>query len=175
MTPIAHAAVGLIGWKYFAGRENPRALVFFTIAACAVDLDFLLYFLFGRPEVFIHQLYTHNVFVSLAVAAAFFPWLKSSQARWGLVLVALSHLVMDLFVIDTVPPSGFRPFFPVYNRFFGYGFFPYLVRDGLGAIFSLRNFVALACEVGAFVVPALIICRKEVRSLWRALWRKSEA
>ena len=175
MTPVAHAAVGLIGWKYFAGRENPRALVFYAIAACAVDLDFLLYFLFGRPEVFIHQLYTHNVFVSLAVAAAFFPWLKSSKARWGLVLVALSHLVMDLFVIDTVPPSGFRPFFPVYNRFFGYGFFPYLVRDGLGAIFSFRNFVALACEVAVFVLPAVLICRKELAAWRQTILRKPAA
>ncbi len=162
MTPIAHAAVGLVGWKYFSRRENRRALVIFVFVACAVDLDFLLYYLLGKPEVFVHQLYSHTIFVSLAVALVFFPFLRSAKERRGLVLVSLSHLFMDLFVIDTVAPIGFRPFYPVFNKFFSYGFFPYVVRDSWAEIFSLRNVFAVGLEVAVFVIPAVLLCRKEL-------------
>lgn len=173
MTPIAHAAVGLIGWKYFAGRENLKALLIYIFVACAVDLDFLLFYLFGKPEVFVHQLYSHTVFVSLAAAAIFFPWLKTAKERWSLVLVGFSHLFLDLFVIDTVPPIGFRPFYPVYDQFFSYGFFPYVIRDSLAEVFSIRNLVAVGCEVAVFVIPAILLCRKELVGIGRALTGRS--
>jgi len=167
MTPIAHAAVGLVGWKFFSRRENLKALVFFVVAACAVDLDFLLYYMFGRPQVFIHQLYSHNIFVSLAVALIFFPLLKTARERGGLVLISLSHLFMDLFVIDNVPPIGFRPFFPVYDKFYNYGFFPFVQRGSARDLFSMHNLVAVACEIAVFVIPALFLCRKELALLLR--------
>jgi len=167
MTPLAHAAVGLVGWKYFARRKDTKALVFFVVAACAVDLDFLLYYLFGRPQVFIHQLYSHNIFISLLAALIFFPFLKTARARWGLVFISMTHLFMDLFVIDNVLPIGFRVFFPVYNKFYSYGFFPFVQRGSARDLFSLHNLVAVACEVAVFVIPALILCRKELALLRR--------
>jgi membrane-bound metal-dependent hydrolase YbcI (DUF457 family) len=171
MTPISHAAVGLVGWKYFSRPKNGRALVFFIIVSCALDLDFLFYYLFGRPRIFVHQLYSHTIIVALAVALVFFPFFKTAKERWGLIIVGQSHLVMDLFVIDPVPPIGIRPFYPVSGVFFNYGFFPYVDRGGWAAIFSLRNALALGLEVALFVVPALIICRKELVGLRRALRR----
>ena len=174
MTPIAHAAVGLIGWKYFTGKENLKALLIYIFVACAVDLDFLLFYLFGKPEVFVHQLYSHTIFVSLAAAAIFFPCLKTAKERWGLALVGFSHLFLDLFVIDIVPPVGFRPFYPVYNQFFSYGFFPYVVRDSWAEIFSIRNLIAVGCEVAVFVVPAVLLCRKELIFLGRRLAGRSK-
>lgn len=128
-------------------------------------MDFLLYYLFGRPQVFIHQLYSHNIFVSLAVALVFFPFLKSARERGGLVLISLSHLFMDLFVIDNVPPVGFRLFFPVYNKFYNYGFFPFVQRGSARDLFSVHNLIAVTCEVVIFVVPALVLCRKELSLL----------
>jgi len=175
MTPIAHAAVGLIAWKYFAGRENLKALLIYIFVACAVDLDFLLFYIFGKPEIFVHQLYSHTVFVSLAAAAIFFPWMKTAKERWGLTLAALSHLILDLFLIDLGPPTGFRLFYPVYNKFFSYGFFPYMIRGSLAEIFSIRNLVAMGCEVLVFVVPAVILCRKELVLIGRKLTGRSKA
>jgi len=175
MTPIVHATVGLVGWKYFSRREDLRALVFFVVTACAVDADFLFYYLFGRPQVFIHQLYSHNVFVSLAVALVFFPFLKTAGERGGLVLISLSHLFLDLFVIDNVPPIGFRPFFPVYNKFYNYGFFPFVQRGNARALFSVHNLVAVACEVAVFVIPAVLICRKELTFILRRIGRRQAA
>lgn len=167
MTPIAHAAVGLVGWKCFSRRKDLKALVFFIVTACAVDLDFLFYYVFGRPQVFIHQLYSHNIFISLAVAMVFFPFLRTARERGGLALISLSHLLMDVFVIDTVPPIGFRPFFPVYNKFYSYGFFPFVQRGSARDLFSVHNLVAVACEVAVFVIPALFLCRQELALLLR--------
>jgi len=167
MTPIAHAAVGLVGWKYFARRLDLKTLLIFVVAACAVDLDFLLYYVFGRPQVFVHQLYSHNIFISLLVALIFFPFLSAARERWGLALISLSHLFMDVFVIDNVPPIGFRVFFPVYNKFYSYGFFPFVQRGSARDLFSLQNLVAVACEVVVFVIPALVLCRKELALLRR--------
>lgn len=175
MTPFSHVAIGLIGWKYSSRRENRRALVFFIFVSCAVDLDFLLYYLLGKPEIFAHQLYTHNVFVSLAVAFVFFPFLNTARERRGLALVAVSHLVMDVFVIDTIAPIGIRPFYPVSNAFFSYGFFPYVVRGGWAEVFSLRNVFALSLEVAVFIVPAVVLCRKELVFLGRGAARESRA
>lgn len=174
MTPIAHAAVGLIGWKYFARRKNLKALLIFIFVACALDLDFLLFYLFGKPEVFVHQLYSHTVFISTAAAVVFFPLLKTARERWGLVLVGFSHLFLDLFVIDIVPPTGFRLFYPVYNKFFSYGFFPYALRDSWAEIFSIRNLVVVECEILVFVVPAVILCRKELVLIGRKLTGRSK-
>jgi hypothetical protein len=167
MTPIAHAAVGLVGWKFFSRRKDLKTLVFFVVAACALDADFLLYYLFGRPQVFVHQLYSHNICVSLAVALVFLPFLKTARERGGLVFISLTHLFMDLFVIDNVAPVGFRLFFPVYNKFYNYGFFPFVQRGSARELFSVHNLVAVACEVAVFVVPALVLCRKELALLRR--------
>jgi membrane-bound metal-dependent hydrolase YbcI (DUF457 family) len=172
MTPIAHAAVGLVGWKYFSHRRELRSLVIFVVVACAVDLDFLVYYLFGRPQLFVHQLYTHNIFVSLAVALVFFPFLRSAKERGALALIGLSHIFMDVFVIDTVPPEGIRLFFPVYGKFYNYGFFPYVLRGNVREIFSAQNFFAVTCEVVFFVIPAVWICRGELADVIRGIRRR---
>jgi membrane-bound metal-dependent hydrolase YbcI (DUF457 family) len=171
MTPITHAAVGMVGWKYFSRRQSAGTLAAFIFVAGAVDLDILFYALLGRPDVFFHQLYSHNILVSLAVAAVFFPWLKGVRQRVGLALVGLSHLALDLIVIDTVAPTGIRPFFPFFNRFYYLGFFPYVIRGGWRETFSLTNLITVLLETAVFVVPALILCRRELVRLWRTKGR----
>ncbi len=165
MTPIAHAAVGLLGWKYSGQPRGRRALWIFIFLACAVDLDFFLYYVFGRPVIFSHQLYSHNIFITLAVTLPFFLFINGAGARLGLVITSMSHLFLDVFVIDTVPPIGFRPFFPLFNKFLAYGFFPYVVRDTWADVFSLRNVFAVGCEILCFVIPAAILCRRELVDL----------
>lgn len=162
MTPVAHAAVGLAGWKLFSRERDRRALGIFIFVACAVDLDFVLYYAFGRPPVFVHQLYSHNVIVTALIAFAFFPLLKTARERWGLLLTGLSHLVMDVFVIDTLPPIGFRPFFPISNKFYNFGFFPYVGKESWRSVFSVHNALVVGLEALVFAVPALIYCRKEL-------------
>jgi len=168
MTPLPHVAVGLVAWKYFSRRENVKALVAYLIVACLPDLDFVLYNLFGRPAILRHQLYSHNIFFALISAVAFFPLLKSAKERWGLTAVALFHLFLDVFVIDDVPPIGFRPFWPVSRLLVSFGFFPYVRRGTLAQVLSLSNLAAFGLEVLLFVVPAILICRRELAFIWKS-------
>jgi membrane-bound metal-dependent hydrolase YbcI (DUF457 family) len=168
MTPLSHAAVGLVGWKFLSRRDDLRALAAFLLVSCLPDLDFVLYYILGRPRIFSHQLYSHNILVALASAFLFFPVLKSSRQRWGLVLVGLSHLVMDIFVVDEVPPVGFRPFWPVSGLLVNFGFFPYVRRGTWEQVLTLRNLTALGLELLVFVIPAIFLCRRELAFLWRS-------
>jgi len=168
MTPLPHAAVGLVAWKYFSRREDLKALAAFLLVSCLPDLDFVLYNLFGRPRIFSHQLYSHNILFVVITALAFFPLLKSAKERRGLVLIALSHLVMDVFVVDDVPPIGFRPFWPVSRLLVSFGFFPYVRRGTLEQVLGRENFVAFGLELAIFVLPAFLLCRRELVFLWRS-------
>jgi membrane-bound metal-dependent hydrolase YbcI (DUF457 family) len=168
MTPLTHAAVGLVAWKYFSRRENLKALAAFLLVSCLPDLDFVLYYLLGRPRIFTHQLYSHNILFAIMSAIVFFPLLKSARERRGLVLIALSHLVMDVFVVDDVPPIGFRPFWPVSRLLVSFGFFPYVRRGSLEQVLTLNNFFAFGLELTIFVLPAFLLCRRELAFLWRS-------
>jgi len=165
MTPLSHAAVGLVGWKYADRRRDLKALIVFVVVSCLPDTDFVLYPLLGKPAWLLHQRYTHNVAVALVSALFFFPFLKAARAKIGLVLVALSHLVMDLIVIDTLPPIGFRPFLPFSGALLNFGVFPYVKRGTLAEVLSVPNLIAIGLELVLFVLPALALCRRELKSV----------
>jgi hypothetical protein len=165
MTPLSHAAVGLVGWKYADRRHDLKALIIFAVVSCLPDADFVLYPLLGKPAWLLHQRYTHNIAVALVSAFIFFPFLKAARARIGLVLVAVSHLVMDLVVVDTLPPIGFRPLLPFSGALLNFGVFPYVKRGTLAEVLSVPNLIAIGLELVLFVLPALILCRKELRGV----------
>ncbi|MCJ7589690.1 MAG: metal-dependent hydrolase [Candidatus Aminicenantes bacterium] len=165
MTPFPHAAVGLIGWKYADHSHGLKALLIFVFVSCLPDADFVLYPLLGKPDWLLHQRYTHNVSVALLSALIFFPFLRMARARIGLVLVALSHLVMDVFVVDTLAPIGFRPFLPFSDAPLNFGVFPFVKRGTVAQVLSAPNLIAFGLELGLFVLPALILCRKEIAAL----------
>ncbi len=167
MTPLPHAAVGMVAWKIASRREDARALFIFMLVSCLPDLDFFLYHLFGKPDILKHQLYSHNIFFALLSAFVFFPLLKTKRERTALALAALSHLLMDVFVIDDVAPIGFRPFWPLSDCFASFGFFPYVRRGTLVEVLSLKNAFAFGLEIVMFVVPAVVYCRREIRDLWK--------
>ncbi len=166
MTPLPHAAVGLVGWKYADRRHDFKTLLIFIFVSCLPDADFVLYPLLGKPDWLLHQRFTHNIAVALLSALLFFPFLKMTRARIGLTLVALSHLVMDVFVVDTLPPIGFRPLLPFSDALLNRGIFPYVKRGTVAEVLSTQNLVAFGLELALFVLPALILCRKDVVSLW---------
>ncbi|MBN2198786.1 MAG: metal-dependent hydrolase [Candidatus Aminicenantes bacterium] len=175
MTPLAHAAVGMTAWKLSSRRGEAKALFIFMLVSCLPDIDLLFYHLFGRPEVFKHQLYSHNIFFALLSAAVFFPLLKTKREKAALTLVALSHLVMDVFVVDDVAPVGFRPFWPLSNLLLSFGFFPYVRRGTPAQVLTVENLFALGLETALFAVPALIFCRRELGYLWKTRVLKKDA
>ncbi len=173
MTPFSHAAIGLLGWKYSAARRDVRSLAAFAFIACAVDVDFILYYSLGRPEVFRHQLFSHNIFVIAVLCLPFFVYLKTARERWGLLLTGASHLFMDIFVIDTLAPIGVRPFFPVWNQYFNVSLFPYVAKETWPRLLSWHNIGVLALEVLMFIVPAVLLSRKELGRLLSSKGREA--
>ncbi|MBN2206607.1 MAG: metal-dependent hydrolase [Candidatus Aminicenantes bacterium] len=165
MTPLPHAAAGLIGWKLAARGKGGKTLAVFVFVACLPDIDFVLYPLLGRPDWLVHQRYTHNIVLSVLSALAFFPLLKEARLRVGLVLTALSHLVLDVIVVDNLAPIGFRPFLPFSDAYLNWGLFPFVRRGTIAEVLSVQNLVAFGLEIVLFVLPALWLCRKELAAL----------
>jgi len=165
MTPLPHAAAGLIGWRLADRRHGLKTLLVFVFVSCLPDADFVLYPLLGNPDWLIHQRYTHNIVLSLLSALAFFPLLRAARLRLGLVLTALSHLVLDVIVVDTLAPIGFRPFLPFSDGLLNWGVFPFVRRGTLAEVLSVPNLVAFGLEIALFVLPALWLSRKELAGL----------
>jgi len=164
MSPIAHSGLGLLGWQLFDRKKTVSTLGLYLIVANGADIDFLLHMIFRGHALFLHQYYTHNLLFVLVFTLLFVFLLEDAGSRWGLVLTGVSHLAVDLIVIDTLPPIGIRLFFPLSKTFFNLPWFPYLQRGTLKAMASPRNLEVLALEFGLFVLPVLIIFHK---LLWR--------
>ena len=105
----------------------------------------------------------------------FFLFFKQKRERITLFLVSLSHLLLDLIIIDPVDPIGFRLFFPFWDQLFNFGFFPNLLRGSIPEIFSWHNVVTISIETAVFVVPILFFYQKELRSHFRnkEFWKVS--
>jgi hypothetical protein len=172
MSPIAHSGLALLGWELGARRKNAFSLAVFMAAANLPDLDFLLRLIFGRGRLTLHQYYTHNALFILIASGLLSLLLPAGRDRWALLLVALSHLVLDVVVVDTLRPVGIRAFYPFSDALFNFGFFPFLQRGSLRAMASVRNLEVLALEAAVFVLPVAVVFRKAlVRQLAaRGFW-----
>jgi hypothetical protein len=172
MSPIAHSGIALLGWELASRRKNVFSLALFLAAANLPDVDFLLRIVLGRGRMPLHQYYTHNLAFVLLGAGLMSLLLPAGRDRWGLVLVALSHLVLDVIVIDTVRPVGIRAFYPFSTALYNFGFFPFLQRGSLKAMASWRNLEVMALEAGLFVLPVLVVFGKALarRIRARAFW-----
>jgi membrane-bound metal-dependent hydrolase YbcI (DUF457 family) len=168
MSPVAHTGLGLLGWELVPTPKNWRTAALFILVSNLADVDFLFSLAFGRRPLFIHQYYTHNLFFVLATSWLLAFALPKGRGRAGLVLVGLSHLAADIIVIDSVRPVGIRLFYPLSDKLFNLGLFPYLQRWPFGAVFSAKNMAVLALEAAVFVVPVLFIFRRRFRRYVRA-------
>ncbi len=173
VSPIAHSGLGLLGWQIFDRKKTAGTMALFVAAANLADIDFLFALLFGPRPLFIHQSYTHNLIFILAGSVLLALLLGDGRSRLGLVLTGLSHLAVDIFVVDTVNPIGFRLFYPFSDRLFNVGLFPFLERGPWNVLISARNLGVLALEFGLFVLPVLVLLwklsRRRIQSA--AFWR----
>jgi hypothetical protein len=172
MSPIAHSGVALLGWELFSTRKTAKSFLIFFLIANIPDVDFFLFLVFGRSRLSLHQYVTHNLVFVLVVAGLFSLLLPAARDRWGLILVGLSHLVLDLIVIDPAIPIGIRLFFPFSKKVFNLGFFPHLERGGFSNWFSGKNLLIMGLEAAVFVAPVLVLFGRDlVRTVKsRAFW-----
>ena len=132
-SPIAHALAGMAMQQarrgYFFTQRWHDAL-FFMFLANLPDADFIPGLISGRPNLYHHGAF-HSLGAALGVAVlgAVFFYLKKSHAAarshdrfWGpavmIFLLFSSHLLLDLFALDLVPPFGLPLFWPFSGRYF---------------------------------------------------------
>jgi hypothetical protein len=161
MTPIAHSAIGLLGWQKSASEKNVKTLFCFILLSNIPDIDFLLLIFYGKGQMKLHQAYTHNIFFIAFVTLLFFFVFKNSKERLVIFLVSLSHLILDVIIIDRVSPVGLRIFFPASNKLFNFGFFPNFMRGNFRELFSWHNLATISLEIALFVFPVLLISGKK--------------
>jgi hypothetical protein len=158
VTPIVHSAIGLLGWQKSGSEKNIKTLFLFILVSNLPDIDFLFLLLMGSRDSQLHQSYTHNIFFIGLVTLFLFGVFKTGRERVSLFLVAVSHLVLDLIIIDPVAPVGFRMFFPLWDELFNFGIFPNFLRGNLSDIFSWHNVKTVTMEVVFFVLPIFYLC-----------------
>jgi len=172
MSPIAHSGIALLGWELSATRKNYRTLALFLLVANFADIDFVFCLFLGRGRLSVHQYFTHNIFFVVASSALFSLLLPAWKDRWGLALVGLSHLALDIVVIDPIHPIGIRLFYPLSKRVLNFGIFPYLTRGSLARMLTVRNALVLVLESLVFLFPLFILWGKRFSGYFRrrAFW-----
>jgi membrane-bound metal-dependent hydrolase YbcI (DUF457 family) len=160
MSPVGHTAVGLLGWQWFSEKKNLKTLAFFIIIANLPDIDFTLFLFLGKKGLEMHQYFTHNVFFVGLTALLLWPWLKKKRERFGIVIAAFSHLLLDFLTIDAKAPFGFRLFYPFSDQLFNFGILPNLWKENLSDVFSLHNVRVICFEIAFFLVPVLLVYKK---------------
>lgn len=173
MSPVAHAGIGLLGWQIFDRKKTLPTLLAFVTAANFADVDFLFYKLIGPQPLFIHQYYTHNLAFALLIGLLLALLLPRGASRWGVILTSLSHLALDIIVVDTMKPIGMRLLFPFSDAYYNLGFFPFLRRGSWKVMTSPHNLQVLGLELLCFVLPVLLIYRRPLlrRFSSAAFWR----
>lgn len=168
-TPVAHTLAGACA-AILVGRLQPAARALPVVAAVLVaanlpDLDYLSV-LRGRAAMErFHQGPLHSVGFIMAAAAPLallvHRRLGLSQAWLLLAGAALTHLLLDLLVVDRKPPVGFAIFWPwSARRFHGvFEIFPGIDRSD---VFSVTNLRELIVEL-ALGLPALLAVRRRRR------------
>jgi membrane-bound metal-dependent hydrolase YbcI (DUF457 family) len=160
MSPIAHTALGLFGWQLYAEKKNLRTLLLFTVIASLPDIDFALFLFMGKEGLSLHQVYTHNVTFVFLTALLLWPLLDSKRERLGFLLVAFSHLFLDVLTIDEGAPQGFRFFYPMSEKLYNLSILPNLRKGNLAEVFSLHNLTTVCFEIIVFVLPLMLLYRK---------------
>lgn len=163
MTPVVHTSAGILGW-HLSEKIKLRYLFLFILVSNLPDTDFIPLLIFGKAAP-AHQLYTHNIFFSIAGALIFFPLIKETRARVALMLTSISHLIFDLCVIDSWGDVGFRLFWPVTEKLYNFGFFFCLKRGTMSDVFSLHNLITVSAETVLITLPILIISRNSMKTL----------
>ena len=172
-TPVAHTLAGAC-IAALAARRLPAARALPVTAALIVaanlpDLDYLA--LAGGREAMerFHQGAFHSIGF---VATATLPLALLLRRRLGISLAwlllaaaGLSHLLLDLVVVDLKPPVGFAIFWPLSAERFhsSITIFPGIDRTN---VFSLRNLHELFAELAWSFLSLPLLLRWLPRRSW---------
>ena len=149
MTPVGHTIVGIWLGDIIEKKLTLTCLVFYSIIASLPDFDLVVGFmLYGKKGIKIHQLYTHNLlFVFIIVTITYILSRGDKRITIFVLLALLSHLFLDLLVIDKKPPIGIAPFYPFSSTSYNFPIFSGVEKSSLKALFSIHNLKAVFIEI----------------------------
>ena len=150
-SPILHALAGA-GITFAAtGRrslppgkalaEDAPHMVAGAVLACLPDVDYVPGLLAGDLNRF-HQLGTHSLVFCAMAALLFILILHRSRFTFRLILLLLlSHLLLDALTLDLREPVGFPLWWPFSPRpvHAPFPLFPRWIKDSPGAMLTWRN------------------------------------
>lgn len=156
-SPILHGLVGM-GMAYAAAarhphetpppllRQLPRLLIGGALA-CLPDVDYLPGILTGNLNAY-HQQFTHSLLFCIAAAILLSPALKRWFSMPVILLLILSHLMIDFFTADHSLPYGIPLFWGFRTDFFHspWAPLPAWAKDQMGDLFTLHNIRPAAIE-----------------------------
>ncbi len=120
------------------------------------DIDLVL----GKIELlrglgFYHQGITHTFAAALLVGFLLWAVLRDRRfALQGFAVYSL-HILADLFMVDTNPPIGFAPFYPLSSELFTFGIIPGAEKGSFSVLASQLNFHIITLET--FIFASLYI------------------
>jgi len=149
-TPIGHSLTTL-GVTELSGMNKIKGVVFLLIVGVFPDIDLLLDKISYLKNIgFYHQGITHTFLA--AVIFSLFVFLFSRDMKLSLLsLVVYSlHVFLDLFMIDTHPPIGFRPFWPFYTALINIPVLPGVDKSSLHSILTFKTVRTICWETSFF-------------------------
>jgi membrane-bound metal-dependent hydrolase YbcI (DUF457 family) len=164
---FAHTAAGYLAYEAVrpASAHRPGLLAAAVLLANGPDLDFVPGILLGHPGAF-HRGITHTVLAVVVVAAAVALGARlagrrgwRAAAAWAGAVYA-SHLVLDFFTVDAVPPYGARFLWPFSDAYYlsPHTVLPEIVIDGRSvgglaqSLITPRTYPVWGQEVALLVV-----------------------
>jgi inner membrane protein len=182
-TPIAHGLAGVA--LYHARPDRRRQLVLLAVlvfAALAPDLDFIPGMVRGNADLY-HHGPSHSLPVGLAlgvVVGLLVGWRRgrATGRQVGLAVAAgyASHVVLDMFCVDTRPPFGVPLVWPFWDGYLAspVELFLDIHRDRdtaafFGSLFQRHNLLAAAWEAvlmsGVIVIIHWYVRRRRVAAV----------
>lgn len=101
MTPIGHASISIILWKFL----NKLPLIPFIVGGILPDIDFIFVFFTWFNS--IHRVYTHNILFVLITGLLCFLWKNDNFKNIFIAIIigGFAHLFIDS-ILDSNPSNG---------------------------------------------------------------------
>lgn len=166
MLPVGHSLMGLLIYGIFNQKKEWRhdigIILIYVFLVNLPDGDFIpVVFGFDSYNVF-HRGITHTLLFSLIVAVIFSAGLRLKNntpfmASFPIFFLLLySHVVIDIFGIDTSPPKGVMAFYPLTDQYFTYPLLPQVPHGNLQELLSIVNLKTAIYESSLFL-PFLFV------------------
>ena len=165
--PTGHSALGICLYFVFNRKEvnyikKWKEIGFFIFSASVPDMDYISYFVLRTKESYLyHHGITHTlgfaILYGVIVAALYKRFFREKFIKSFIIFFTLvySHVLLDFFSTDDVPPIGIMLFYPFSSTYLisPFAIFGNFLDKGIsiplgGEMLSLKQLMYLLLEVG---------------------------